>query len=74
MALFLFLRFRTEIYIDVLNNLFYSINKTVFYFFDKILQLVICVIFIFCLLPLLPAPGKIPKVSAFFLKYTFVEI
>jgi len=74
MALFLFLRFRTEIYIDALNNLFYLINKTPFYFFGKILQLVICILFIFCLLPLLLVPGKMPKVSAFFLKYTFVEI
>jgi len=32
MALFLFLRLQTEICIDVLNDVFYLINKTVFLF------------------------------------------
>jgi len=32
MALFLYLRLQTEIRIDVLNNVFYSINKTAFLF------------------------------------------
>jgi len=32
MALFLYLRLQTEIRIDVLNDVFYLINKTVFLF------------------------------------------